>query len=130
MLALSETGVRNVLLVDDEGSICDVIRDIIKSLAPGEVDLICVHSDTAAYRAFAEGQFFDSILMDTNLGRGRTSYDVARRARSLRPDAKVVFISGQIDERSAADLAVPGSTFLQKPFTSEQLFIALGLKAP
>lgn len=128
MLALSETGVQNVLLVDDEGSICDVIRDIIKSLAPGEVDLTCAHSDVAAYRAFSEGQFFDSILVDTNLGRGTTSYDVARRARSLRPDVKVVFISGQIDERSAADLGVPGSTFLQKPFTSEHLFIALGLK--
>lgn len=119
---------RRVLLVDDEESVCDVITDVIAAFAPSEINLTCVHSDTAAYRAFAEEPSFDPILVDINLGRGTTGYDVARRARALRPEVKVIYISGQIDQKSVATFGVPGSTFLEKPFTSEQLLAALGLK--
>lgn len=120
-------GIR-LLLIDDEASVCEVIGDIIAAFAPGKVDLTCVNSDTAAYRAFAEGPPYDLIFVDINLGRGTTGYDVARRARSIYPDVEVIYISGQIDQQSVATFGVEGSTFLAKPFTSQQLLAAIGVE--
>lgn len=118
---------RRVLLVDDEASVCDLIGDVFDAFARGRIELTCVNSDTAAYRAFVEKPPFDSILVDINLGRGTTGYDVARQARSIQPGVTVIYMSGEIDERSVATYGVSGSTFLPKPFTSEQLLAAMGI---
>lgn len=117
---------RRVLVVDDDPSLCDLIGDVFHTFAEGRFELTCVNSDAAAYRALAGEPPYDSILVDINLGRGTTGYDVARRARSIRPDVRIIYISGQIDKISVATFGVPGGTFLPKPFTPEQLFMAMG----
>lgn len=117
--------VRRVLLVDDEASVCELVRDAFDAFARGTIELTCVNSDAAAYRALLEEPPFDPILVDINLGVGTTGYDVARRARAIRPDVRVIYISGQADERSVATYGVPGGVLLPKPFTPEQLLAAM-----
>lgn len=102
-----------------------MIRDVFDALVPAMVELTCVTSDDAAYRTLAESRAFDVVLVDVNLGRGTTGYDVARRARAIHPDMPVIYISGQIDQKSVDNHGVAGSVYLRKPFTSEQLLEAV-----
>jgi CheY-like chemotaxis protein len=54
---------------------------------------------------------------------GRT---LAQQARSLRPDLKVLFVSGYVDKGlKDEDLSSPWSAFLQKPFTGDALLKAI-----
>jgi len=61
----------------------------------------------------------DVVMPETN---GR---ELAERARVLRPDLKVLFVSGYVD-RGIKDESAGGScAFLEKPFTAESLLSAV-----
>lgn len=122
------TGVRRrILIVEDEEAVCDVLTE---ALAAHAFDVACATSDTAAYEILqAVGGAFDALVLDINLGRGTTGFDIARHARKLNETVPVIFISG-----GGAGLVdrfgVPGSTLVAKPFDIDLLLAALKERLP
>lgn len=115
----TKTGQRGVVLVvEDDSAICGVIADIVAELG---LETICAHSDKEAYAHLSSLTTIRALLADVNLGRGTTGFDVARHARSLMPRLPVLYISGEASEDSFLTFGVPGSGFIQKPFTPDEL---------
>ena len=113
------TGV-GVLVVEDETDVCAVIHGCLESEGHR---VVCVNNDAAAYRELAAGPF-DALIVDINLGRGTTGFDVARQARRLHSDIAVVYVTG-LSPESVALHGVRGAVLVQKPFDREDLLGAL-----
>lgn len=112
---------RRLLVVDDDAEICEVLADMLGEFG---FELDCVASDRDAF-ARLSSEAYDGLVLDVNLGPGVTGFDVARFARSLRADLPVVFVSGEASRASFKTFGVPGSTFVAKPFTLEELIDAV-----
>jgi DNA-binding response OmpR family regulator len=63
-------------------------------------------------------------VLDVNLGRGTTGFDVARYGRRLNPTIPVIFITGQPQE-SVDKFGVAGAVMLEKPFDLPSLLSTL-----
>lgn len=111
-----------VLVVDDDVDICGRITNILGEFG---LEAICVHSDEEAYAHLDTMGTIHALLVDLNLGRGTTGFDVARRARSLNNDLPVIYISGEPPSASFQTFGVADSAFLQKPFTGDELLQVL-----
>jgi DNA-binding response OmpR family regulator len=109
---------QRVLVVEDEHQICELLADILQ--AEG-FDPLCAQRDKAAFRALHADPGFACMIVDVNLREGTTGYDVARFARRLAPALPVIFVSGQTSDASFAANSVPGSLFLPKPFSPDEL---------
>ena len=96
-----------------------LVEDI---LDPHGFEVTCALGDDAAYRALGRSPSdYRAFIIDIDLGEGTTGFDVARYARRLAPHTPVIFMSGEGDGASVGRFGVPGSIFLRKPFTPEEL---------
>lgn len=110
---------RAVLIVEDERPVCDLLSEMAEDAG---FEAHCVQSDEEAYAALRErGADFVCMIVDVNLGKGATGYDVARYARRIVPGLPVIYVSGQTTESSHKANGVPGSLFVPKPFTADEL---------
>lgn len=65
-----------------------------------------------------------ALVSDLNLGPGPNGVEVARFARSVRPDTQIVLISSQLARyRALGDVA--GAEFVAKPYRGEEIVAAL-----
>lgn len=107
----------NVLLVEDEADVRELIEE---AFAAEGIAVSSADSDARAYQILeAEAPSFSVLVADINLGAGTTGFDVARRARLLNPELKVVYITGH-----AAHLdrfGVDGAVMFPKPFNPTEL---------
>ncbi|MBC6982003.1 response regulator [Caulobacter sp. 17J80-11] len=72
----------------------------------------------------AEGSRFDALVTNVNLGEGPDGFDIARRAREVKPDIHVIYMSGDAAHRVESE-KVPDGVFLPKPFDPNDLLEAL-----
>jgi DNA-binding NtrC family response regulator len=107
-----------VLVVEDDEAICALITEI---LVEAGLETKCVRTDQSAYAELTGVPTFAALLVDVNLGKGTTGFDVARFARQVDPRLPVIYISGDASQESFRAFGVPDSEFLQKPFTQDQL---------
>jgi CheY-like chemotaxis protein len=106
-----------VLLVEDETFIAEVIQDALRDRG---LKVRSAHSDHSAYAILeGEARSFSLLIADINLGAGTTGFDVARRARELHPDLKVVYISGHAGHLQKH--GVDDSIMFPKPFYPDDL---------
>jgi DNA-binding response OmpR family regulator len=110
----------SVLVVEDEPAVCTVMQDQLIDVG---YEAVCVNSDAAAYRELASRRFA-AVLVDINLGRGTTGFDVARYARRIDPKVAVVYVTGSSAE-SVAVHGVRGAIMVSKPFDRTDLLNAL-----
>jgi DNA-binding LytR/AlgR family response regulator len=68
------------------------------------------------------------LFTDINLPGGTDGTALARQARELRPELPVAYASGAI-ARLPPDAAVPGGTFIPKPYNPVRVCVMLGLLA-
>jgi CheY-like chemotaxis protein len=112
------TGLKaRVLLVEDEFLICAMIED---ALIQHGFEVYAVANADEALEHLTCGAPCDLLLTDLNLGPGMDGATLAWRVRELRPDLAVVYASGsynRIDQFSA----VPGATFIPKPYDPDRL---------
>lgn len=108
----------NLLVVDDDRAICDVMAEALREEG---FTVDCVSTDREAYERINREPELAVLILDVNLGRGTTGYDVARFARQVSPGVAVLYVSGQSSEASFRTNGVPGSAFLLKPFTPAEL---------
>jgi DNA-binding response OmpR family regulator len=64
------------------------------------------------------------LVTELNLGPGPDGLDVARYARALRPDIRIVFVSGALPRDPDTDLGAT-SQFIAKPFRGGEIIAAL-----
>jgi CheY-like chemotaxis protein len=107
-----------VLVVDDDPGLLALISEDLRGQG---LACTCARSDREAYRLLASQPAFDAVIVDVNLGVGTTGFDVARRARQVTPDIRVVYISGEANARSWMNFGVPSSDYVSKPFPLDRL---------
>ena len=102
----------SVLVVEDEVLISNLVADVLS--ASGFV----VHEVTSAREAlryFGSGADIDVLFTDVNLPGDMNGAELAARARELRPEMPIVYVSGRYKLSEIAPL-VPRSLFMAKPY--------------
>ena len=105
-----------VLVVEDEPMLSELLTEALTDKG------FAVHAAPDAHGALQHlrsGAHVDILFTDIDLGAGMDGAQLARIARELRPKLPIIYASGR---RSAGEFrTVPGSTFLPKPYTLNQV---------
>jgi CheY-like chemotaxis protein len=114
---------KSILVVDDE----EVIREVVEAaLLEHGAEVLLAEDGTQGIDLFRRyASEIDVVLLDMTMPvvGGEVVFEAIR---SIRPDATVVITSGFSEQESRERLAgCPPSTFVQKPFTFDQLIDAL-----
>jgi PAS domain S-box-containing protein len=116
-------GTETILAIEDEQS----LRDLLKALLvpSGYKLLLAADGVEAVNMLMSEPAKIDAILLDLNLPR-MNGLEVFRNIRRLRPDAKVIVISGNITPEMRQELIGLGQNdFIPKPYSLEDLAFRL-----
>ncbi len=112
-----------VLVIEDADDVRELTVLMLESL---NYQVSAVADAASGHRALAEGGPVDLVLSDVILGGGATGLDFAQAARAIRPDLKIVFMSGYSPDIAKRDGAVdPDQILLAKPFRKQALALAL-----
>jgi two-component system, chemotaxis family, CheB/CheR fusion protein len=117
-LATAPGGTESVLLVEDEDSVRELVKRIL--LARGYAVMDARNGREGLELVQSHPGKIDLLVTDVvmpELG-GR---ELAEAALKLRPELKVVFVSGHIQDVILKEGVKQGAAFLQKPFTPMQL---------
>jgi CheY-like chemotaxis protein len=106
-----------VLLVEDEFMICAMMED---ALIKHGFEVHAAANADEALEHLTCGAPCDLLLTDLNLGPGMDGATLAWRVRELRPGLPVVYASGSYN-RIDQFQAVPGATFIPKPYNPDRL---------
>jgi DNA-binding response OmpR family regulator len=107
----------NVMVVEDDRLVAELIEE---ALVDERHEVAVAHDDRTAYaRLEGEPRSFEVLIADIDLGEGTTGFDVARRARQLNPEVKVIYISGS--PAHVDRFGVEGAVVFQKPFSPVEL---------
>jgi hypothetical protein len=109
---------KTILVVDDEAEVRDLLISILKQNG------YTVLEASSGAKAFLTCKDYTGeihlIISDVMMPGMLTGTDLLRRVASLRPEMKRLCISGYMDE-SMLHHELPGLSFLQKPFTPDDL---------
>jgi two-component system, cell cycle sensor histidine kinase and response regulator CckA len=122
--AARDTRALTILLAEDEDDVRGLVRDLLESQGhtvleasgPAEgVDVASRHDGT-----------IDLLLTDVVMP-GGTGVDLARKVAAMRPEIKILYMSGYPDVGGTHGKGVldPGVAFLSKPFTRDALLSKL-----
>ncbi|HEX3366196.1 response regulator [Phenylobacterium sp.] len=110
------------LLVEDD---CVINADIFGILEDLGIFVTSTFTADAAVAVIDHGGYLKILVTDVDLGEGLNGFDVARHARGRYSNLPVLFISGTMGSRHAAE-GVAGSEFIAKPFHPSQIKDAIG----
>jgi|SRR4051794_32927765 two-component system cell cycle sensor histidine kinase/response regulator CckA len=118
--------VMRVLVVDDEASVCSCIADFLRHEG-FDVDE-ALDGSCALVIAKEQGVSISAVVTDVNMP-GMDGREMWERMKPLmRPDCKVVFISGMAQQYLLKGIEFPGE-LLQKPFSFNVLIEKIGAAA-
>jgi signal transduction histidine kinase len=113
--SLSPVGTETILLVEDEAGVRRLSLTVLET--QGYVVLEAASGDIALQVARAETGPIHLVVTDVVMP-GMSGRELWDRLRALRPDSRVLFMSGYTDDAIARHgVLEPGIAFLQKPFT-------------
>jgi two-component system, cell cycle sensor histidine kinase and response regulator CckA len=120
---VTATAARTVLVVEDERPVRQIVTNALKRAG---YRVLAASEPTAGLMLLREhGPAIDLLLTDVIMP-GLNGRELARDARQMLPDLRVLFMSGYADLAFGPDgLAAAGGAFLQKPFTLEALLDAV-----
>jgi two-component system cell cycle sensor histidine kinase/response regulator CckA len=105
--------VKTILIADDEPAIRELVAGIVRSAG---FEAICAADGQQAIIVFRSCPDRIDLIVTDLMMPGADGYDVVRLARQIRPEIRIVCMSGH------SDAVVPsGVVFLRKPFTSAAL---------
>jgi DNA-binding NtrC family response regulator len=110
-----------VLLVDDDEHVRGSTADAIEMLG---YRVIAEATVADALERLKNEPGIDILFTDIVLARGTSGVALAREARALRPDLRVLLASGHARETLGADSG-DGFAFLAKPYRLQELGAAL-----
>ena len=113
------TGTETVLLVEDDDEVRAATTNLLSGLGYRVVEAADATTALALLRQNAD---LHLLLTDVVLAHGMSGPDLAREARHLRPDLRVLFMSGYVRETVAFQEQLERDAhFLGKPFRAEDL---------
>jgi CheY-like chemotaxis protein len=116
---LATGGMETVLLAEDEESLRELIGELLE--ASGYQVLAAEDPTKAIETAERHGGVIHLLLTDV-LMPGMNGRELAQRVRELRPDIRVLYMSGHTEDSIAqSGLLEPGALLISKPFTQESL---------
>jgi signal transduction histidine kinase/ActR/RegA family two-component response regulator len=105
-----------ILVAEDQPAVLQVIQRILGRSGFTLITATCGTDALAA--AAAHAGTIDLLLTDVIMP-GMSGRELAEKLRAVRPDVKLLFVSGHVSDGDRE--AVAGSGFLAKPFTSKEL---------
>lgn len=108
----------NALVLDDEPQLLALYEKMLRNVG---MNVIAQTDLDAALALVDDDRYNLDLLVSDVLMPKMSGFRFAELATSLRPDLKVLFVTGQ-PERAAEDNQIPdGANILRKPFTQDQL---------
>jgi PAS domain S-box-containing protein len=119
-VAHSQTGgSETVLLVEDEESVRQLVRETLES--KGYKVLEADHAEKALQIASSYADKIDMLITDVVMP-GMSGRELSARLCASYPHTKVLYLSGYTEDAIVHEGALdPGTAFLQKPFTLQML---------
>jgi CheY-like chemotaxis protein len=114
-----------VLLVEDELLLREVTSEDLQDLG---FATLCASNGDEAIEYLGSERHFIAMVTDIRMPGSYDGWKLARRARELRPDLPVVYLSGYSEDGLQP---VEGGVFVRKPYRLadiEAAFVQLGLK--
>lgn len=112
-----------VLVVDDDAPVRIVERRILEEVGY-EITEAC--DGLEAVELLAQDTALSLLVADLDMP-GLAGDEMARRIRAMRPDLKVLYVTGHIDRLMDARPLWEGEAFLEKPFSAAGLREAVSL---
>lgn len=110
---------RTVLIVEDDPLLLMLLAEYLQGEGYSVLQADCA---TDAFAILAAKPHLDLLVTDFRLPGGVSGVRIAEPALLLRPDLKVIFISGHAAEvREAGSALLDSAPLLSKPFTLETL---------
>jgi len=114
-----ETGAHFILVVEDEAPVRSVARQVLER--HGYTVLEAPSAEAALDIATRYSGAIHLLLTDVVMP-GLNGRELATRLADLRPDARVIFMSGYTDDAvTRHGVLEPGSAYVQKPFTPDAI---------
>jgi len=108
---------RNILVIDDEAVVCNSLRRILGR--QGHTVEQAMTADEGLAKLGAKD--YDLVLLDLRMP-GRNGIEVLQAIKDLRPDVKVIVVTGYASIESAIEATRLGaSQYIAKPFTPQEL---------
>jgi signal transduction histidine kinase len=108
-----------VLVVDDEPTVRMLVADVVNELG---CNVIEAADGPAALARLQSSARIDLLITDVGLPGGMNGRQVADAARRLRPDLKVLFITGYAENAAIGSGCLePGMAVMTKPFGMDDL---------
>ncbi|MBV9527671.1 PAS domain S-box protein [Sphingomonas sp.] len=108
-----------VLVVDDEATIRHLIDEVLDEMG---YTVIGGADGAAGLKVLQSGSRIDLLITDVGLPNGMNGRQLADAARVIRPDLKILFITGYAENAAVGNgLLEPGMSLLTKPFTLDDL---------
>ena len=118
-LTVRSEGGETVLIVDDEPSVRMLVIDVLEELGYTALE---AEDGATALPILQSGVRIDLLVTDVGLPGGMNGRQVADAARSIRPQLKVLFITGYAENAVIGHGHLdPGMHVLTKPFAMDQL---------
>jgi PAS domain S-box-containing protein len=112
-------GAETVLLVEDDASVCELVRAVLTSY--GYSVLAARRPEEAETMCRAHGSRIQLLLTDVIMPE-MSGAELSKRLTALKPDLRVLFMSGYIDDSVVRQgIRDPGVAYLQKPFSPTSL---------
>jgi two-component system cell cycle sensor histidine kinase/response regulator CckA len=115
---IAPCGSETVLLVEDARGVRTVIRDYLEG---GGYSVVDVETPSRALELARNHTAPIHLLLTDMVMPGVDGPELARRIRSARPDIKVLYMSGYTRGAADGNGLEESSSFLQKPFTPDEL---------
>ena len=113
-----------ILVVEDEEMIRMVVEE---ALTDAGFEIVSVSTAGDAFDALSgPDRGFTGVVTDIRLGGEASGWEIARKARELRPQMAIVYVSGDSGGEWAV-MGVPGREFIQKPFAGVQISTAVSM---
>ena len=106
-----------VLVVEDDELIREIVCDVLED---PQFEVLSVNSTRSAIEALDSGADIVAAFLDVDLGDQGGGYVVARHARLIHPELRVIYTSGGGRPDHAAQ-RVEGSLFVPKPYTPSRV---------
>lgn len=110
-----------VLIVEDEW----LIRELVVEILGTEGYRVLQAADADEAISLLGREPIDLVFTDIDLGPGQDGVFVARKARAIRPDLKVVYASGR-RQHLEPELKVAGAVFMAKPYRPMEICNVIG----